>query len=417
MANIPPQRTVATPLPETGVVAPELTPAAHQRVFVVILAAVFLVAAEARVIAPLLPAIAQDFGTTATRAGLLITLYTIPYGVFQLVYGPLADRFSRQRVMGVALALFAMGTLVSSVAPTLWLLDVLRFATGAAAAGIIPVALAYVGDAVPYTERQGALGRVVSVAALGGVLSAALGGIIATALSWRAMFFGYGLLSLLVAVTLLRLPRVIARAHAPAHVGVLQPYRDLFRAAGPAALALYVLVFVEGVTATSTIGYLGVLLFERDQLNYAMIGGLLTLNGVGSLLMGRVVGRMVQRIGERGMLLLGGTMLMMAYGLVGRQPWSIWFPVGMLLSGAGFVIAHSTLQVRATELVPAQRGTAVALFAFALFLGGGLGTYLASLSIEGVGFGPTLLGTAAALAVFTLGSWWLIPIVQYSRER
>jgi hypothetical protein len=46
----------------------------------------------------------------------------------------------------------------------------------------------------------------------------------------------------------------------------------------------------------------------------------------------------------------------------------------MLISGAGFVIAHSTIQTRATELVPTLRGTAVALFAFSLFLGGGLGT-------------------------------------------
>ena len=415
MSHIPPQRTAAAPLPETVATDTESKDVAHQRLFVVILAAVFLVSAEARVIAPLLPAIAQEFGITATRAGLLITLYTIPYGVFQLVYGPLADRFSRPRVMGVALALFALGTLVSGVAPTLWLLDVLRFGTGAAAAGIIPVALAYVGDAVPYTERQGARGRVVSVAALGGVLSAALGGIIASVLSWCAMFLAYGLLSLLLARTRLRLRRAMVRAPAPAHEGMLRPYRDLFRAAGPAALALYVLVFVEGATAPSTLGYLGVLLFERDQLNYAMIGGLLTLNGVGSLLTGRIVGRVVQRIGERGMLLLGGTLLTSAYGLVGLQPWPIWFPVAMLLSGAGFVIAHSTLQARATELVPAQRGTAVALFAFALFLGGGLGTYLVSLSIEGAGFGSTLLGTAIALAVFTFVAWWLIPIVQRPR--
>ena len=43
-----------------------------------------------------------------------------------------------------------------------WWLYVLRFATGAAAAGVIPIALAYVGDAVPYHERQAALGRIIS---------------------------------------------------------------------------------------------------------------------------------------------------------------------------------------------------------------------------------------------------------------
>lgn len=388
---------------------------AQRRIFLVILAAVFLVAAEARVIAPLLPAIAQDFGTTSVRAGLLITFYTLPYGLFQLVYGPLADRFSRQRVMGVALALFALGTLISGFAPQLLLLDMLRFATGAAAAGIIPVALAYVGDAVPYSERQAALGRVVSISALGGVLSAALGGIIATAISWRAMFIGYGLISLVVAFILLRAPLQRARTSLPPSRGWLTPYATLFRAAGIAAFALYALVFIEGFAATSTIGYLGALLYERDHLNYATIGALLTLNGVGSLLTGRIVGSLVQRLGEQGMLLAGGTLMTIAFLLVGLQPWLIFFPVAMVITGAGFVIAHSTLQARATELAPAQRGTAVALFAFALFLGGGIGTSVAGFGIDRFGFAPTLLGTAMLLALFTAVSWPLMRMMNRSR--
>ncbi len=401
--------------------APETTSTAEpggvtqERLFLVILTAVFLVAAEARVIAPMLPAIAQDFQTTAARTGLLITLYTLPYGLFQLVYGPLADRFSRQRVMGVALGLFAIGTLLSGFAPTFWLLDVLRFGTGAAAAGIIPVALAYVGDMVPYGERQGALGRVVSVSALGGVLSAALGGVIATVLSWRAMFIGYGVLSLLVAALLLRLPPVRLRTGARNAPGFFKPYVAIFQVGGTAAVALYLLVFLEGLTAMSTMGYLGALLFERDHLSYATIGGLLTLSGISTLWTGRRVGALVQRLGERGMLLVGGTLLTVGYLLVGLQPWPIFFPVSMLISGAGFVIAHSTLQTRATELVPTQRATAVALFAFALFLGGGLGTYLAGWGIDSVGYGWTLNATAGGLAVFTAASWPLLGVMQRGR--
>ena len=99
-----------------------------------------MVVAEARVISPLLPAIATDFETSITRAGYLISAYAILYGLFQLVYGPLADRFPRQRVMGVALALFALGTLVSGFAPTLQTLDLLRLATERPRA--LPAALA-----------------------------------------------------------------------------------------------------------------------------------------------------------------------------------------------------------------------------------------------------------------------------------
>jgi predicted MFS family arabinose efflux permease len=398
-----------TPAASTAILSPQLMTA--------LLAATFLVAAEARVIAPVLPAIAQEFQTSTAAAGLLVTAYAIPYGLFQLVYGPLADRFSRQRVMGASLGLFALGTFASGLAPSLLLLDVLRFCTGAVAAGVIPVALAYVGDAVPYQERQATLGRVVSVAALGGVLSAALGGVIATLLSWRALFIGYGLVALAVAAVLLRLPVTRMRTPRERTGGVLGPYLAIFRLAGVRATALYGLVFFEGMAATSTQSYLGAFLFDRDHLSYAVIGGLLTLVGVSSMITARFVGRLVVRIHERGMLLLGGSMLTVSYLLAPLRPLALFFPLAMLISGTGFVIAHSTLQTRATELVPSLRGTAVALFAFALFLGGGLGTYLAGVAIDGAGYTPALLGTAAALAIFTGASLPLIRIVQGSAKR
>jgi predicted MFS family arabinose efflux permease len=385
---------------------------ASRSLLLIIMAAVFMVSAEARVIAPILPALAGDFQTSAAQAGLLITAYTIPYGVFQIVYGPLADRFSRQQVMGAALGLFAIGTFVSGFAPNFLTLTVLRFCTGAAAAGVIPVALAYVGDAVPYTDRQAVLGRIFSIAALGGVLSAALGGLIATVADWRMLFIMYGAVALVVAAVLLRAPVRRVRQVLPPRQGLLTPYRAIFQHAGAGAYALYALVFIEGLTATSTIGYFGALLFERDRFSYASIGVLLMLNGIASMLTARLVGRLVLRVGEQRMLHIGGACLTLAYLLAGIRPTLLFFPMAMLLHGAGYVIAHSTLQTRATELVPNLRGTAMALFAFALFLGGGLGTYIAGAAIERWGFLITLNGTAAALAIFTLVAGPLLRMVQ-----
>jgi predicted MFS family arabinose efflux permease len=250
------------------------------------------------------------------------------------------------------------------------------------------------------------------VASLGGVLSATLGGVVATFLSWRAIFLVYGVLALVVSAMMLRLPVKRVRTSATRSKGILGPYLRIFELAGRRAVALYVLVFVEGFAATSTLGYLGAFLFERDGLSYAVIGMLITISGIASMLTGRIVGRLVRRIEERGMLLLGGSMLALAYFLVGLTPMLLFFPVAMLLAGSGFVIAHSTLQSRATELVPSMRGTAVALFAFSLFLGGGLGTYVAGLAIEGLGFMPTLLGTGTLLIGFTLLSQPLLRLIQ-----
>lgn len=372
-----------------------------------------MVSAGQQVMTPLLPAIANDFRATIATAGLLITAYSIPYGLFQIVYGPLADRFSRQRVIGIALSLFALGSIACSIAPTLPILTLFRVCTGAVAAGVIPVALAYVGDVVPYAERQATLGQVISTAALGGVLSSALGGIVASLLSWRALFLCYGLLALVVAMVLLRrtVP-VRTDAPAPRRGGPLAPYRVLFAQTGARAAALYILVFFEGFAANGMAGYLGALLRERDGFSYAVIGGLLTVNGISSMLVARQAGWLVKRLSERGMLLAGGTLLTIAYLVAGLKPALIFFPLAMVLVGAGFVIAHSTLQTRATELAPAMRGTAVSFFAFSLFLGGGLGTFLIGQLIERMGYDSALLITAVLLGLFTIASQKLIRVVQ-----
>lgn len=363
--------------------------------------AAFLVTAEARVISPLLPAISNEFGVSIASAGHLVTWYAIPYGLFQLVYGPLADRYSRQKVMGVALGLFAFGTFIAGFMPNLVSLVLIRFATGAAAAGVIPVSFAYIGDAVPYEKRQAALGHIVSAGALGGVVSAAMGGVIASLVSWRWLFWGYGIVALAAAALLLKIPSPQSAAAPAVSGGLLAPYAEIYRAAGNRALFFYGLVLFEGFALLSTSSYFGALLYERNHLGYATIGFLLMIGAVAGSITARAVGRLVARFGERNLLLAGGSMMTLQYLLLWQDP--VWFfvPLAMLLGGAGFILAHSTLQAHATELVPAKRGTAVAVFAFSLFLGGGIGAWVAGAAIDRFHYVPTMIATAVAVAIFT----------------
>ncbi|MCL6593136.1 MAG: MFS transporter, partial [Alicyclobacillus sp.] len=90
----------------------------------------FLVNADSRAIAPMLPAMAAALHVPASLAGLLVTGYTLPYGVCQLAYGPLADRIGKVRTITLALALFALGTIACSAVHTYTSLLVLRVVTG-----------------------------------------------------------------------------------------------------------------------------------------------------------------------------------------------------------------------------------------------------------------------------------------------
>ena len=66
-------------------------------------AAAFMVQADARVIDPLLHVVATEFHVTPPAAAIVISSYALPYGLFQLLYGPIGDRVGKLRVMAMCL--------------------------------------------------------------------------------------------------------------------------------------------------------------------------------------------------------------------------------------------------------------------------------------------------------------------------
>jgi predicted MFS family arabinose efflux permease len=138
-------------------------------------AAAFAVTADARVITPLLHVIATEFGAEVGATGIIVTAYTVAFGLFQLVYGPLGDRLGKLTIMTRLLAVFAIGTAACALAPSLALLSLLRFLTGVAAACVVPMSLSYIGDTYSYAERQSAIGRFIGAVALGQILGFSLG--------------------------------------------------------------------------------------------------------------------------------------------------------------------------------------------------------------------------------------------------
>lgn len=82
----------------------------------------------------------------------------IPFGIFQLVFGPLADRFGKRQVISIAMIAFTVGTGLSALGSSLTGLAVYRALTGVFAASVMPISLAPIGDLFPMEERQGAIG-------------------------------------------------------------------------------------------------------------------------------------------------------------------------------------------------------------------------------------------------------------------
>ena len=386
------------PCRRPGILAPMVTGRAS---LLVLGAAAMMVSADARVIDPMLKVIAGEFNIGLQVAAWLISAYTFPYGLCQLFFGSFGDRFGKVRVMAVALGVFALGTAACALVPGFPVFVVLRFVTGVAAAAVIPLALSYIGDKVPVAERQVALGRFMSSLMLGQILSATLGGVFGERFGWRFLFFILGGCAAVVSATLWREARRF-----PENTSIrgtsLATFANLART--PRARRVLGAVFVEGCLVFGTLAFLAATLKERfPSLGHDLIGAGLAFYGVGGITYSLTVKKLVPVLGEKGIVLLGGSLIGAGCVLHGFLPaWGL-FPLAMMLFGMGYVTLHGTLQTHATELDPNARATAVSLFAFVFFLGQAVGPVLVGLLLDSTGVGPTF-GFAGA-GLFALALW------------
>ncbi|MEI6714050.1 MAG: MFS transporter [Verrucomicrobiota bacterium] len=367
-----------------------------------------MVASDARVIDPLLKTIAGDFNVPLTKASLAVSAYALPYGMCQLIYGPLGDRIGKVRVMALAFSLFALGTAACAFVPEgsvgLQALIALRLITGIFAAAIIPLSIAYIGDKFPPEKRQATLGQFMSALMMGTVFSGPMGGVFGDYLGWRKIFLVLGGISGLVMFAFFRAakkePRPVRDPNKPATPG-LQSYRMVL--ANPNARVVYPAIFLEGLFLFGGLVYISSALQDNFGMKILQAGFLISFYGIGGLLYSVSAKRILKHLQQWQMALLGGTLLMSGFVLASALPTlAVWWPIipAALLLGFGFNSIHSTLQTKATELAVKARGTAVSLFAFFFFLGQSLG-------VQGGGALGLLFGTNGP-ADKTVPGYWVV---------
>ncbi|MEJ2586312.1 MAG: MFS transporter [Deltaproteobacteria bacterium] len=288
----------------------------------------FVVMADNWVVSPILPAISEHLNVDIARAGLLIAAYMIPFGIFQIVFGPLSDRYGKKQVITFSMILFTLATGLCALGMGLTDLAIYRALTGIFAASVMPVSLALIGDIFPIQERQGAIGTFMGIS-----------------------FLGQGL----------------------SMVKFVAPYVKLL--ADSKSLFTYLLVVFEGVFIIGSFSYIGAYISTLHHLNYFHIGLIMTAFGLATVLGGRMSGKLVLRMGPRRLLSLGlicDTLADLALAYLGQRLGAMIGAVALL--GFGFIFTHSTLLTRATEFAQKARGAAMSLVAFCFMGGGGLGT-------------------------------------------
>ncbi|MFL6695335.1 MAG: MFS transporter [Ramlibacter sp.] len=364
----------------------------------ILAAASFLSGAALRICDGLIPRLAKDFGVAHGVAGRVVLMFAISYSVMQLVFGPLGDRFGKVRLISAALFGCTVLSLLASVTQDFDALVAARVGWGMASAGVIPLALAWVGDAVPYEERQPTLARLIT-GTLSGIMAGQLaGGFFGeSAIGWRGAFAtmgaGYAVLFVLL---LVRMRSMTAAArHAAERRPVLRQWHTVL--ASSWSRKVLAAAFVEGVFLLGPLAYMPSLLQQRFGLALSAASAMVALYAVGGLVYAISARRIVTRWGERRMVLAGGWI--MGAGallwLVSPVAWTV-APVALAI-GFGTYLYHNTLQTNATQMTPSARGTAVALFAFSLFFGQAVGVSLAGYAFDHLGRSSMLVGPAIAL--------------------
>ena len=366
----------------------------------VISLAAFCSMASMRVCDPMLVSLAREFSVTTGDASAVIAAFAVSYGVLQLFYGPLGDRLGKVRV--VIGATFACA-LFSGVTA--------RAAMGASAAGIIPLSMAWIGDNVPYEQRQETLAQLMVATVSGMMAGQWFGGFAVEALGWRAAFVVLSLLFLTAASLLWRQSRTLAASTpAPAAGSAVPPAFSLSAyLANTAALLrmprvrwVLTVVAVEGALAFGTLAFMPARMVDGFGLSASAAGGVMVLYGVGGLIYSLLARRWLALLGERGLALVGASLIAAGLLLLAWGPVAAWGVLGCFFAGVGFYMLHNTLQVQATQMAPEARGTAVTLFACLLFLGQSLGVLLVAASVDRGWIAPVF--SVAALGVLVLGA-------------
>jgi DHA1 family bicyclomycin/chloramphenicol resistance-like MFS transporter len=164
---------------------------------------------------PALPAIGEALNVAdENRRQFVITFYMLGFGVAQLAYGPLADRFGRKRLLVGCMLGYAAFALLSGLAGSFALLLAARTLHGVAAAGTRVLVVAVVRDRFQGSAMAQIMSTAMIIFMIAPILAPSLGQLLMAMGSWRWIFFALAGYALILSVwAALRLPETLAREH------------------------------------------------------------------------------------------------------------------------------------------------------------------------------------------------------------
>ncbi len=359
----------------------------------------FAASLSGRALDPVLPHIADEFGVSIASAAGFSAVFAFTFAIVQPVLGAAADIFGKARLMTVCLVLLGIANVLGALSSSYSMLFISRIFGGIAAGGVLPVSLSLVSDLVGPDQRQVAIGRTLAGSMAGNLLGATLSGLIGDFLGWRGVLALLGALVLGASIAVAAGFRGAALARPPrADLATLrQGYRTIF--SNPNAKLCYGAVFIEGCCVLGLFPYVASFLFALGETRLSIAGIVIAGFAIGGLFYTLTVSRFLPRLGVRGMMIAGASLVGLQLVAVAFGPdWRIQLAC-LVLMGWGFYMIHGCIQVFASELSVEARATAMSLHSFFFFMGQTFGPIAYGFGIAHAGKIPTLMTAAAIMIV------------------
>ena len=323
-----------------------------------------------------IPTIQQTFGTDTASAQLTISLFVLAMGVGQVIVGPLADRFGRRPVALAGIGLYLVSSLLIATTDSFVQLLVWRMLQGLGACATAIVAFSVVRDrfdprdgARIYSYLNGSLNVVPAMAPL-------LGGALAQYFGWHSNFYFLAVFALVVlAVIYYRLPETRPTTTSPQKTYSWRVYRKIL---GHRQFGYYALCSMAamGMVLCYVIFSTQVLIVELgvSSETFALLFG---ANALLIMCCSFLSPKVINRIGRRRSVTLGGTVILLAGVLMAclylwQGSSALGFMVPVALACAGFSLQIGSAASLALEHFPDEAGTAAALHGCFQMLGASL---------------------------------------------
>lgn len=373
---------------------------------------VFSASSQIMIISPILPQIGEQLGIADAVLGTLVSAYALMVGIFAIISGPISDKIGRRRIL-------LLGTGIMAVALVMHLLVVdyysflgVRVFAGVAGGVLSGAAVSYVGDYFPYNRRGWATGWIMSGSAFGQIIGIPLGIVLAGRMGFRAPFLLFaGTMFLAFFLILFRIPQPdVKRSQKRLTVqGALADYLGMLRRPEIAWAAVAFFLMFLGVSLY--VVYLPTWLERELGATPGAIATLFLAGGLANVLTGPQAGRISDRVGRKGIILISCTglfVVMLLTTVLIREFW-VAYPVFFLIM-VGVAMRISPFSALLTALVSDERRGALMSLTVALGqVGFAAGAGVAGLLYDGTGYwSNTVLGAFSVLGMGLI-VWFTVP--------